>query len=639
MLRLLVYNIIFLSGVIWSQIINPVSINARIDRVARAGEVVEINIDANMENQWWIYSVHKVVDGPLPTKITVDGSAIKNIGLVNEPEPLEKFDPGFEITSFYHSGNTNFSIPIKLKNNLKPGNYDLVLSVFFQVCNERLCYPPITKSDTLSLVIETGDPSPDRLILNTSADNDNNINSILGIIILAIGGAIFSWVMPCVYPMIPIIISFFGKLSEEKHIGKSSVAFFYGLGIAGTFIIIGLVISLLSWGVNDAATLTGYANIGNFIATNAWVNLFLGVLFIFFALWMFGIVNVNVTGALLNKTDSAGQSANNAYIGSLILGIAFAITSFSCTVPVVGMLLVIAASGTAAGLLTSLLGMTIYGLVFAFPFVVLSLFPSSLEKLPRSGIWMEKVKVVFGFIELAAAVKFLWVPDLEWGLGLMPRSVVMILFIAIGIGVILYLAGIFSPLPNTAKVNQKQSRGVIGIIITFIILIPIILSLSSPPTFHYSGMPRIVDEIIETMVPPPPTDDEIAKMEGWFIDDYDGALEKARLEGKPLFIDFTGVYCANCRVMERRIFTLDSVKKQFDKMVLARLYVDKKDSLSAVFAQMQFEKFKMATQPYYAILEPNSEASVIDTGGYIPKGFDTFLAKGVKAYNDFNSIK
>ena len=639
MLRLLVYNIIFLSGVIWSQIIHPVSINARIDRVARAGEVVEINIDANMENQWWIYSVHKVVDGPLPTKITVDGSAIKNIGLVNEPEPLEKFDPGFEITSFYHSGNTNFSIPIKLKNNLKPGNYDLVLSVFFQVCNERLCYPPITKSDTLSLVIETGDPSPDRLILNTSADNDNNINSILGIIILAIGGAIFSWVMPCVYPMIPIIISFFGKLSEEKHIGKSSVAFFYGLGIAGTFIIIGLVISLLSWGVNDAATLTGYANIGNFIATNAWVNLFLGVLFIFFALWMFGIVNVNVTGALLNKTDSAGQSANNAYIGSLILGIAFAITSFSCTVPVVGMLLVIAASGTAAGLLTSLLGMTIYGLVFAFPFVVLSLFPSSLEKLPRSGIWMEKVKVVFGFIELAAAVKFLWVPDLEWGLGLMPRSVVMILFIAIGIGVILYLAGIFSPLPNTAKVNQKQSRGVIGIIITFIILIPIILSLSSPPTFHYSGMPRIVDEIIETMVPPPPTDDEIAKMEGWFIDDYDGALEKARLEGKPLFIDFTGVYCANCRVMERRIFTLDSVKKQFDKMVLARLYVDKKDSLSAVFAQMQFEKFKMATQPYYAILEPNSEASVIDTGGYIPKGFDTFLAKGVKAFNDFNRIK
>ena len=639
MLRLLVYNIIFLSGVIWSQIINPVSINARIDRVARAGEVVEINIDANMENQWWIYSVHKVVDGPLPTKITVDGSAIKNIGLVNEPEPLEKFDPGFEITSFYHSGNTNFSIPIKLKNNLKPGNYDLVLSVFFQVCNERLCYPPITKSDTLSLVIETGDPSPDRLILNTSADNDNNINSILGIIILAIGGAIFSWVMPCVYPMIPIIISFFGKLSEEKHIGKSSVAFFYGLGIAGTFIIIGLVISLLSWGVNDAATLTGYANIGNFIATNAWVNLFLGVLFIFFALWMFGIVNVNVTGALLNKTDSAGQSANNAYIGSLILGIAFAITSFSCTVPVVGMLLVIAASGTAAGLLTSLLGMTIYGLVFAFPFVVLSLFPSSLEKLPRSGIWMEKVKVVFGFIELAAAVKFLWVPDLEWGLGLMPRSVVMILFIAIGIGVILYLSGIFSPLPNTAKVNQKQSRGVIGIIITFIILIPIILSLSSPPTFHYSGMPRIVDEIIETMVPPPPTDDEIAKMEGWFIDDYDGALEKARLEGKPLFIDFTGVYCANCRVMERRIFTLDSVKKQFDKMVLARLYVDKKDSLSAVFAQMQFEKFKMATQPYYAILEPNSEESVIDTGGYIPKGFDTFLAKGVKAYNDFNRME
>ena len=136
------------------------------------------------------------------------------------------------------------------------------------------------------------------------------------------------------------------------------------------------------------------------------------------------------------------------------------------------------------------------------------------------------------------------------------------------------------------------------------------------------------------MVPPPPTDDEIAIKEGWFVDDYDGALEKAKKEGKPLFIDFTGVYCANCRVMERRVFTLDNIKDEFDKMVLARLYVDKKDSLSAVFAQMQFERYKTATQPHYVILDPYNESTIADTGGYIPNGFEYFLSKGIEKFSN-----
>ena len=169
--------------------------------------------------------------------------------------------------------------------------------------------------------------------------------------------------------MVPIIISFFGKLSDEKQIGRGTVATMYGIGISGTFVVIGLVVGLLSWGGNDVATRTRYANIGNFIATNAWINLVFGILFIVFALWMFGIINVNVAGRLLNKTDQAGQSAKSAYLGSLLLGVAFAITSFSCTVPVVGSLLVVAASGTASGLFTSLYGMSIYGVVFAAPFV------------------------------------------------------------------------------------------------------------------------------------------------------------------------------------------------------------------------------------------------------------------------------
>ncbi|MBT7945187.1 MAG: DUF255 domain-containing protein, partial [Candidatus Marinimicrobia bacterium] len=557
---------------------------------------------------------------------------------IQEPKPIYKFDPGFESDTYHHEGNTEFIFPIKLKRGLDPGIYTFNVEIYYIVCNARLCYPPNTITVQVKIEIEegearTGKTSFAALTTNNDKKSSGKSSSLLGIFLLAVGGAILSWVMPCVYPMVPIIISFFGKMADEKHVSKNVIATFYGLGISGTFVLIGLIVGILSWGVNDVATQSKYANLGNFIATNPWINLGLGILFIIFALWMFGIINVNVAGAFLNKTDKAGQSAKSAYAGSLLLGVAFAITSFSCTVPVVGTLLVVAAAGTAGGLITSLYGMVVYGIVFAAPFVALSLFPTVLEKMPRSGVWMETLKIVFGFIEIAAAVKFLWVPDLEWNLGLLPRNVVLGIFLIIGIILIGYLLGLYTI--GTAEKIKPFNIGkgrVVGIAITLMVLYPIGKSLNSPPTYHYANMPRVMEELIESLVPPPPTEDEIAIEEGWFVDNYDEALLKAKAEGKPLFLDFTGVYCANCRVMERRVFPTGPVKEQFDKMVLARLYVDKKDSLSTVYARMQFERYQQATQPYYVILDPSNESTLADTGGYIPNGFEDFLAKGISNY-------
>lgn len=634
------FSLFLLIGTLFAQI-NPVTISAESTPKVRAGEVAEIVINMTMDDEWHIYSIYKssVESGPLPTEISVGGRAVGMVAPVIEPEPIHAFDPGFETDTYFHRGNTQFTVPIKLKRNLEPGTYKIAVDVFYMVCNARLCYPPVTKTDTVVVVIEPGSPRSDKLsfavVASSSNDNDSSSksNTLLGIFLLAVGGAIISWVMPCVYPMIPIIISFFGKMSEEKHIGKSTIATFYGLGISGTFVLIGLLVGFLSWGVSDVARQSRYANIGNFIATNSWINLGLGILFIFFALWMFGIINVNVAGRLLNKTDQAGQSAKSAYVGSFLLGVTFAITSFSCTVPVVGTLLVVAAAGTAGSLLTSLYGMVIYGVVFAAPFVALSMFPTALEKLPRSGTWMETIKIVFGFIEIAAAVKFLWVPDMEWKLGLLPRNVVLALFIIIGILQIGYLLGFFT-IGSAEKIKPFQiGKGrVIGIVLTGLVLFPIGMSLASPPTYHYAKMPRVMEEFIEAMVPPPPTEDDIAMQEGWFVDQYEEALAKAKLEGKPLFIDFTGVYCANCRVMERRVFPTGQVKEQFDKMVLTRLYVDKKDSLSKAYAQLQFERYQQATQPYYVVLDPEDEYTLADTGGYVPNGFADFLIKGISAY-------
>jgi thiol:disulfide interchange protein len=622
---------------------NPVEFHTSSMAVARAGEVINIKINAKMDKQWHIYSIYKSSEGPLPTEISVSGKAVGQIAPIQEPEPVYLYDPGFETDTYYHEGDTEFILPLRLKRNLSPGSYEIYLDIFYMVCNERLCYPPMTKTDTLFIAIESGEPRDEfKTFSSIKAINDNNINnnenSLLGILLLAIGGAILSWVMPCVYPMIPIIISFFGKMSEEKHVGKNTIAFIYGLGISGTFVLIGLLVGFLSWGLEDVGAQAKNANIGNFIATNPWINLFLGFLFIFFALWMFGIINVNVAGSLVNKTDKAGQSAKSAYLGAFVLGVTFAITSFSCTVPVVGTLLVVAAAGTTGGILTSLYGMIVYGIIFAAPFVALSLFPRALEKLPNSGSWMETMKIVFGFIEIAAAIKFLWVPDLEWGLGLLPRNIVLILFLLIGFILIAYLLGFFKiGLVENIQLFKVGKGRIVTIILCLFTLYPIAKSLASAPTYHYSEMPRLIDELLEALLPPPPTDDEIAIKEGWYVDDYDGALKRAKKEGKPLFIDFTGVYCANCRVMERRVFPTESVKKQFDKMILTRLYVDKKDSLSQIYAKLQFEKYKQATQPYYVLLDPKDETTLVDTGGYIPNGFSNFLEKGMNKFHSSNN--
>ena len=617
---------------------NPVTISADINQPARAGEVVNIEILAEMEDQWKIYSIYEISDGPLPTEITISGDAIGTLDRVREPTPKHSFDPGFDTETYYHQGDTKFIFPFRVKRSINPGIYPIEVEVYYMVCNDRLCYPPISKIDTISIQIESGSPRERNTSFLTTNSSKNNAprdseNSLAGIFLLALGGAIISWIMPCVYPMIPIIISFFGKMSEEKNVGKITVATFYGIGISGTFVIIGLIVGFLSWGVNDVAAQSRYANLGNIIATNPWINLFLGLVFIFFALWMFGLVNINVAGKLVNKTDQAGQSSKSAYMGALLLGVAFSITSFSCTVPVVGSLLVVAATGTAGGMMTSLYGMIIYGVVFALPFVALSLFPKALEKLPNSGAWMETLKISFGFIEIAAAVKFLWVPDLEWGFGLLPRNIVLLIFIIIGTALIFYLLGLYKigSAENIKPFKIGQGR-IISIIITGLILYPIGMSLAHPPTYHYANMPRLMDEFIEALVPPPPTEDEIAKKEGWYVDQYDEALLSAKEQGKPLFIDFTGVYCANCRVMERRVFPTKSVKEQLDRMVLTRLYVDKKDSLSEIYAKLQFERYKQATQPYYVVLDPSNQETLAEIGGYVPNGFADFLKKGIDAY-------
>ena len=461
----------------------------------------------------------------------------------------------------------------------------------------------------------------------------------LKLLLSAVLGAMLSWIMPCVYPMIPITISFFGKVAEEKRANKTAVAISYGTGIAGTFILIGLVVGLLTLFVSDSSSRAGFASLGNVIATNPWINLAIGVVFVLFALSMFGAFTIQVPGWLLAKTDSAGRASGSAHVGAVLLGITFALASFTCTVPVVGLLLGLAASGTASAVASSLLGMIVYGLVFAAPFVLLSLFPSALSNLPKAGNWMETVKVGFGFLELAVAIKFLWVPDIEFGIGILTRPVVLVLFALIGLATMGYFLGLYRIGHSQASPFRVGVGRWITTAVVAAILIPVGMSLSAPPAYQTGNVPSWVAIGLEVVLPPAPAGDELAELEGWYVDEYDEALAEAKREGKPLFLDFTGVYCSNCRAMENTVFPKKPIHGMLERMVRARLYVDRPEERHKRFARMQGERYGVASQPYYVIVDPEDESTLGEAGGFISKGsFAEFLEKGLGEFDENRSV-
>jgi len=359
-----------------------------------------------------------------------------------------------------HEGRVVFSRPVRITEDAATGERSVKASFSAMACDDKRCLAPTTVALETAVTVDpdaAGAAPPAVEYETTEAGSGGSGGSggnaaeraaaagggFLKLLVSAVLGAMLSWIMPCVYPMIPITISFFGKVAEEKHASKTAVAISYGTGIAGTFILIGLVVGLLTLFVSDASSRAGFASLGNVIATNPWINLAIGVVFVLFALSMFGAFTIQVPSWLIAKTDSAGRASGSTHVGAILLGVTFALASFTCTVPVVGLLLGLAASGTASAVASSLLGMIVYGLVFAAPFVLLSLFPSALSNLPKAGNWMETVKVGFGFLELAVAIKFLWVPDLEFGIGLLTRPVVLVLFLLIGIAAIGYFLGLY----------------------------------------------------------------------------------------------------------------------------------------------------------------------------------------------------
>lgn len=420
-------------------------------------------------------------------------------------------------------------------------------------------------------------------------------------------GGLLSLLTPCVFPMIPVTVSYFSK-KEKAHALPQALA--YSIGIISTFAILGIVSSLVF----------GAAGIATF-ATNPWVNLVLGVLFVVLALNLFGVFEIKVPVALARKTDA--QRSKGGLVGPFFMGMTFSLTSFTCTAPIAGSLLAAAAKGD---LLYPTVGMATFGLAFAAPFFFLALFPSSLSKIPKSGEWMNTVKPALAFIEIAAAIKFFSNADLAFQLGWITRPVFLIAWAVVFVGLGAYLLGIPKALSTTGNVRRSLGAGAFAFAFLLCMGVsgwPLGVVESFPPPDPYPTNTALAKQTETTGTK---TSETKGRLEA---KTYEEALKLAADTNRVVFVDFTGVTCVNCRLMEKHIFPTPPVKAELDKMVIVQLYTDRPTPEDKANQQLQDKLAKNIALPTYVLVKPDGQVIEKYEGlSPTPQEFADFLKKG-----------
>ena len=603
-MKQILISVLFLLSPLFSQFQSPVTLSAKIESNARAGEVAKVVVTAEMDSEWKIYALRDQGEGPIATRVTVLGDIIKDSGLVEEDEPIEKYDDGFLTETKTHQGGAVFVAPILLKKDISPGDYNLEVVVLFQVCNESLCYPPKEEFITLPITIDSGEPREERseiVLVADVFDKSGNINleaaidqGFFSFVLLAISMGFLALLTPCVFPMIPITVSFFTQQGESRQGNPLKNAIIYTLGIIATFSILGFILAL-TLGASGA----------NQLASNPWVNLFIGVLFIYFALSLFGMYEIEVPAKL--RQFSLKQEGRGGVIGTLFMAVTFTLTSFTCTVQFIGLLLVAASQGQW---FWPMIGMIVFSAAFASPFFFLALFPQYLAKMPKSGGWLNSVKVVMGFLELAAAFKFLSNTDLVWGWGFFSHNAVLAIWAVLMLLVGFYLLG---------KIQLPHDSPLVSVSVPRLMLSAAFLTFGLYLTSGLFG--QRIHGIIYAYLPPVVESDtgavstngnSMAEEFKWYRD-LDSGLIEAKETGKPVFIDFTGYTCTNCRWMEANIFTKREVKDRFNEMILVQLYTDGGPN-HRENQEYEIERFGTAALPFYVILSPYDEIIVTFPG-------------------------
>ncbi|HVF85666.1 MAG TPA: cytochrome c biogenesis protein CcdA, partial [Abditibacteriaceae bacterium] len=456
-------------------------------------------------------------------------------------------------------------------------------------------------------------PSSTRLATQAaSGDSSNDIagqvrqaqsNGIGSFLLLAMTMGFAALLTPCVFPMIPITISVFSKPEDGTPKRDLSAPVAYCLGIIGTFTLIGLVVS----GIFGASGITR-------LAANPWLNIAMATLFTVLALNLFGVFEIMVPSRILQRVQpqTGAQSSRSRLVVPLLMGLTFTLTSFTCTVPFVGTLLVATSKGSAWW---PLLGMLAFSSAFALPFFLLALFPQWLSRLPKAGSWMVSVKATMGFLELAAALKFLSQADFVWNLGWLTRPVFLSLWSTLALVAGFYLLR-WLRLPHESSTGKPGlTRRALG------------LAFCATGVYLLAGTGGRSLGILDGY--PPPADYGSRTLSASAIqwhEDYDQAAARAKTDGKPLLINFTGYACTNCRVMEANVLPQPEVRRAIDDFVAVELYTDGEDATSKRNSKLQQQKFGTIALPLYVVVSPEGkELARLEGLNRDPQAFVDFL--------------
>lgn len=667
-----------LSSVVSAQIKDPVKFKYTVNTLAN-GEY-EAVLTASVDKGWHIYSQDLPQDSGIPTEMKVSSKdGITLIGKVVEAgKKHSEFSEAFGAQIVYYSNTAQFKQKFKLKDKVKSAL--VVAEITYQTCDDRICLAPntlefeqkvtnsaeagtiedkaaaaTTSADSATAIpvpVETNAtvlPSvkalpqglkvasidPENPLTDCGVAQQKNSENFLTYLLLGFFGGLIALLTPCVFPMIPLTVSFFTKGKKDQVKGKRD-ALIYGFFILLIFVLLSVPFHIID----------GIAgNIFNEISTSVGLNIFFFIIFLFFAGSFFGYYDITLPSSIANKSSKAEEAGG--LIGIFFMALTLVIVSFSCTGPILGSLLGSAVTGSANVPLLLTYALAGFGLSWAIVFGLLALFPQALQSLPKSGGWMNTVKVVLGFIELALALKFLSKADLVSKTFILKRELFIILWIIIAIGLVLYLFGKIRFPHDDKKPKVSLTRKILGVLgIGFVVyLIQGLFPAERPKLQHLSGIlpPINVSYLHEEK-------DGILGMHP--AHDYYKAIEIAKKENKPLLIDFTGYGCENCRKMEEFVWSEPDILPILqNEVVLASLYVDDKEQLPegeqtavdmgngqkkkirtigdrwSLFQQLNFNN---NSQPHYVLVTPDGQVINRPVSGYMPKeDFKNFLKCGI----------
>ena len=674
--HLLLGLLVFFCSLGNAQILDPVKWTTKIEQKSATNFIITFN--ATIENEWHVYSQFTPDGGPLPLEVNFKNQKgnYTLVGKAKESKTRTAYNDIFEVNETFFEKKAQITQEISLINK---GVKTIEVELNFQACKEvcinlekkfSIAIPELKSAattaspttpindlvkDTTAQTIDSAttvaaDTVKDSVTTETSqiapAKSATTEHGLWAIFFIAFLSGFAALLTPCVFPMIPMTVSFFTKQSKNKAAGIRN-AIIYGISIIVIYVGLGL---LVTW-IFGADAL-------NALSTNVWFNLVFFVLLIVFATSFLGAFEIMLPNSWANKVDS--QADRGGIIGILFMALALAIVSFSCTGPIVGTLLVEAAS---KGGIAPVVGMLGFSLALALPFMLFAMFPGWLNSLPKSGGWLNTVKVVLGFLELALAFKFLSNADLVLQLHLLEREVFIAIWIAIFGALSLYLFGKIT-LPHDSPVGHisvgRLYMGLLSLIFTFYLIpglwgAPLKFINAFPPPMEYSESPMgfggSSKSVATAMLP------EGAKSGPHGIvvfDDYEEGLAYAKKVNKPIMLDFTGFACVNCRKMENNVWSNPNVLSILkEKVVVISLYVDDKrelpkneqffskateseiETIGDKWTDFMITRYKTNTQPLYVLtdLEGKSLNAAQPTISYVGvEEYEAWLKSGIAKF-------